>query len=282
MVIDTHVHVFPPEIIEGWEKIAEHEPYFSTLVRGSAHRWATVEDLLASMDENGVSESWICGFGFNDLGLCRVCNEYVADAAIASKGRLRWLCVVPPMVRGAEKEITRCAAAGAIGVGEIFPDGQDWGMEDVRETWRFAGACHEHNMYMLLHVAEYGGPSYPGKGKVGAREMYSFAINHPESLIVAAHWGGGLFLCESMKNARDDIRNVWYDTAAAPFVYDSAVFEAAFKLAPSKILYGSDFPLLTLPRYQRMLNDTDLSSEDVDRLFFRNARELLSTTYCDS
>lgn len=264
MIVDTHVHLFPPEIIEDREKIAEREPHFGEFVRAGGRAWGSAGSLLDAMDEDGVVESWICGFGFDDLGLCKVCNDYAESVASGSNGRLKWLCAVPPMERGATEEIERCASLGAIGVGEVFPDSQGWAMDETRETWRMAGACHENDMYILVHVDGHAAPS-----------AYSFARNHPESVIVMAHWGAGLLWREGMKNAKEDLLNVYYDTASAPLTYEASVFEAAFRLAPQKILYGSNFPLLTLQDYKELINDTDMSGDDVDRMFFRNARDLL-------
>ena len=80
MITDTHVHVFPPDVIRDWEKIARKEAHFASLVRGKVHRWATVEDVVDSMNLTGIDESWIFGFAFEDQGLCRLCNDYVIDA----------------------------------------------------------------------------------------------------------------------------------------------------------------------------------------------------------
>ena len=275
MIIDTHVHIYPPDVIRDREKIAEREPHFGAVLRDGG-RLGTAEDILTEVAGESVVEAWLCGFGFGDLGLCRACNEYAYETARDSDGRLKWLCVVPPMVRGATAEIDRCAALGAIGVGEIFPDAQGWGMDECRETWRIASACHEHSMYLLVNVAEYGGPRCAGKGAVSAKEAYAFARNHPELVIVMARLGGGLFLCESMRNTRGDLRNVFYDTGSVPFVYDSPIFEAGFSVAPHKIVFGSDFPSLRIERYREMLAETRLTDEDVDRLFHKNAMELLS------
>ncbi|MDR1472755.1 MAG: amidohydrolase [Synergistaceae bacterium] len=276
MVIDVHVHVFPPEMIANWERIAEREDYFSSLARSRSHRWATARDLLSAMDEDGVDESWIFGFGFNDLGLCRACNDYVLEVAASSGGHLRPLAVVPPLARGASSEIERCAALGAIGVGEIFPDGQHWLIDDIRETWRVASVCHDNGLFLLVHVAEPIGREYPGKGKIGPREAYALARNHPELKIVMSHWGGGLYMYENMKDARRTLQNVWYDVAATPFLYDSSIFENLRASALSdKILYGSDYPILRFPRYKDMTSQAALTDAENTRLLSGNAAALL-------
>ncbi|MDR3355525.1 MAG: amidohydrolase [Synergistaceae bacterium] len=278
MIIDVHVHVYPPDVISGWERIADREAYFAELVRGKVHRWADADDLLSAMDEDGVDESWICGFGFKDIGLCRLCNDYVLDAAARSKGRLRAMCVVPPMSRGAEAEAERCAELGAIGVGEIFPEGQDWRICDIRETWRLAAVCHERGMFAMIHAAEPVGREYPGKGRTGPREAYLMASNHPELKIILAHWGGGLFIYESMRDVSGTLKNVWYDTAAAPFLYGSNIFECVrMSCVGEKILYGSDYPILRLPRFEKMLDESPLHGEELDALMSGNASKLLAS-----
>ena len=254
MIIDTHVHVYPPEVRDGWQSIAEREALFGAEVRGRVHRWAEADDLIAAMDEDGVDESWICGFGFSDLGLCRMCNDYVIEQASLSGGRLKPIIAVPPLARGAGDEIARCAELGAIGVGELLPEGQGLNIEDIEETWRFAAECQENGLFVLLHVAEPVGRDYPGKGRSGPREAYMFAQNHPELHIVMAHCGGGLFLYEQMPDVRLTLKNVWYDITAAPFVYSPSILNSILASETAgKFLYGSDFPIMRLPRYMRMI-----------------------------
>jgi len=276
MIIDTHVHIYPPEIIASWEDVAEKEDYFASLARGRVHKWADAADVLAAMDEDGVGESWIMGFGFKDLGLCRVCNDYALEAASSSGGRLKALAVVPPVARGACAEIERCASLGAIGVGEIFPDGQDFDITDADETWRFAGACHEAGLFAMIHVAEPVGRDYPGKGQAGPREAYLLASNHPELRIAAAHWGGGLFLYESTREGRLALCNVRYDTAASPFVYGREIFDVcSMPWLRGKIMYGSDFPLLRYPRFARMIDETPIGEDAKNSLLYRAADSFL-------
>jgi predicted TIM-barrel fold metal-dependent hydrolase len=267
LIIDTHVHIYPPEIARASVKIAEREPHFGAMLRDCGDTLAAAEDLLAEMSGEGVAESWVCGFGFSDPGLCRVSNDYAREAARMSDGKLKWLCVVSPAMRGAVAEIERCASLGAIGVGEIDPAAQGWEIDERRETWRVAGACHEHDMYLLVRVDQYGAGAKAGV----------FARNHPELVIAASCLGGGLFLRESMRDARLDLRNVYYDTSATPSVCGSSILDAACRVAPRKIIFGSDFSSLRVACYKETLGEANLSDEDTDRLFCKNAREMLAS-----
>ena len=276
MIIYTHAHIYPPEVMQDWERIASREDYFETLARGRVHKWGTAHDVLEAMEADGVDESWITTFGFKDLGLCRLCNDYAIDAARASGGRLKAMAVVPPTAKGAASEIERCASLGVVGIGEIFPGGQDFDISDPEETWRFAAACHEAGMFAMLHIAEPVGGNYPGKGTIGPSEAYSFARNHPELRVIMAHWGGGLFLYESMREARVALRNVRYDTAASPFVYGWEIFDVcALPWLKGKIMYGSDFPLLRYPGFSRRINESVMGSEAKDFLLYQAAQLFL-------
>ncbi len=271
-VVDTHVHVYPPEVIRNWEKIAAREPYFDTLVRSRVHRWATAEDVLKRMKEDGVDQSWVFGFAFNDPGLCRLCNDYVIDAVRCSEGKLNGLAVVPPLGPGLEEEVARCHDAGLFGVGEVFPEGQGVQIDDSEQTWRLAGVCHERDLALLIHTAEPVGHGYPGKGTVGPREAWGFCSNHPEVKVIFAHWGGGLWLYELMPEMAVMLQNTWYDTAATPFLYTPKLFQTALASGVgSKILYGSDFPLLRWPRYRKMMEEAGLDMEEVEKIASGNA-----------
>ena len=53
-------------------------------------------ELMAAMDSAGVALAIACGWPWLDPGLCREHNDYLADAAGASNGRLAWLGIVAP------------------------------------------------------------------------------------------------------------------------------------------------------------------------------------------
>jgi predicted TIM-barrel fold metal-dependent hydrolase len=270
--VDCHVHIYPPQVIRDWERIAETEPYFGQLARGKVHRWATAEDALAAMDEAGISESWAFGFAFRDLGLCRECNDAVIDFQARHPGRVKGFAVVPPLARGAEEEILRCREKGLWGVGELFPEGQGFDLSDIRQTWRLAGTCHEAGLPVVLHTAEPVGHDYPGKGTVGPKEAAIFCANHPELKVVFAHMGGGLWLYELMPGMSTALQNAWYDTAALPFLYGPAVLKAAWAAGVgNKILFGSDFPILKWPRYDSHIQASGLAEEQVEDLLGGNA-----------
>lgn len=276
MIIDTHVHVYPPRIRDNWQEIAENEEHFGTLASGKVHKWATYEEVIEQMDQDGIDQSWIFGFAFNDMDLCRECNDYVIEAVNAYPDRLKGLSVVHPFGPGVDEEVQRCREAGLVGIGELFPDGQCFDLSDLRQTWRIAGLAYDLDMFLLLHMAEPVGHEYAGKGHSGPREGASFCMNHPEVKVVFAHWGGGLWQYELMPEMKLYLRNAWYDTAASPWLYDPRIFNAASAAGVGdKVIYGSDFPILSWSRYNAMLQNSSLSKDEKNQLLSLNARKII-------
>jgi predicted TIM-barrel fold metal-dependent hydrolase len=78
-----------------------------------------------------------------------------------------------------------------------------------------------------------------------------------------------------MPELREKFRNVYYDTAATPFLYSNAIYRAALALGlGEKILFGSDYPLLPQSRYLPQL--IGLSQLERDRILGGNAERLLA------
>ena len=142
-VIDVHVHVYSEQFVRDRELISKKEPHFDLLTHNKVHKWGTAEQLIQRMDETGVDQSWIFGFAFRDPGLCAICNDYVIDAVRRYPGRLKGFASISPLTRGFAAEAERCADAGLIGVGELFPQGQNFGGRrgGWPPCWRNAGCC---------------------------------------------------------------------------------------------------------------------------------------------
>jgi predicted TIM-barrel fold metal-dependent hydrolase len=117
---------------------------------------------------------------------------------------------------------------------------------------------------------------YPGKTDTGLRQLEAFVCENPGLDIVLAHWGGGLLFYETMKEIKDEFANVYYDTAATPFLYDPGIYRAAGALGLyKKILFGSDYPLLPQSRYFDALEECGLTMEERGCILGENAKKIL-------
>jgi len=284
MKIDFHVHLTPPDIAANWKKYAEKEPYFSLLSRGKVNKFAGAQDVVSMLDKEGFDRAVVFGFAFSDAGLCRYVNDYVIESVKKSRGRLTGFAVVSPRSlsggKNAAAEIERCHDAGLKGVGELYPlpsagflrqrHGID--LEDKKQTQAITGVCKERGIPLMLHAGEPVGHSYPGKSSAALRQLESFISDNSGVKIVLAHWGGGIFLYETMKEIKEAFRDVYYDISATPFLYDERIFQAAKALGLcGKILFGSDFPILPPSRYLAAIEKCGFTESDKELLFGGNA-----------
>ncbi|MDR1875922.1 MAG: amidohydrolase family protein [Synergistaceae bacterium] len=274
--IDFHIHLYPPEIVRDAEKISESEPYFDALTHNSVHKWGTIDDLLPRMERDGVERAVVGGFAFRDMGLCRFCNDYIIDCVKRYPEKLDGMCLVPPLARGFDGEILRCAEAGLIGAGEFFPEGQGIDIADASQTWRLAGVLQEANLCVQWHTAEPVGHSYAGKGSVGPREAALFCMHHPEVRVIFAHLGGGLWLYELMPEMKLYLSNAYYDLAALPWLYEPAILKSIEATGVAdKFLMGTDFPILDSLRYKKAIEMSGISRETIEKINRANAISLL-------
>jgi predicted TIM-barrel fold metal-dependent hydrolase len=78
------------------------------------------------------------------------------------------------------------------------------------------------------------------------------------------------------------LENVWFDTAASPFLYHPEMYRIAGEVVGfDKILFGSDFPLLKPQRYFKEMGDAGLSPDQINRISGLNAQDLLDTVSPD-
>ena len=264
MIIDTHTHIFPAEVIANRERFADRDPWFATLYGSPRAHMATAADLVASLDANGIDRAVTFGFGWRDPGLIRLANDTVIAAVAAYPDRLIGMAVIQPNDADTAQEIDRCARAGLRGVGELMPHGQGYRLSDTRLLTPALEVVAAHDLILLTHTSEPVGHSYPGKGDVNLADLLVFLAAFPAVRVIAAHWGGGLPFYHLMPEIATITANCWYDTAASPFLYTPAVFATvAVSAGADRILWASDYPLLSHARMLRYLEAAAL--DDVTR-----------------
>jgi len=280
MKIDMHVHITPPDIIANWEKYAEKEPYFSLLSNAKHNMFATAEDVIETLKKEDFDKAVVFGFAFCDNGLCKYVNDYVIEKVKQFPDKLIGFAVAAPgkgkKGEEAAKEIERCYNMGLKGVGELFPAGQGIDLANIEETASLTNICKDLNIPLMLHTNEPVGHEYAGKTDVPMKHIEKFVLNNPELKIILAHWGGGIFLYESMKEIKNSFKNVYYDTAITPYIYDEKIYDTIKVMGLcEKILFGSDFPILPPSRYMDGIEKSMLTKEEKQLILGDNAKRLL-------
>ena len=276
MIIDFHTHVFPADIRDNPGRYLDKDTCFAQLYSQEKPRIATAGDLIASMDAAGVDLSVIAGIAWSSRELCFETNDYIMESAARYRGRLIGLGSVQPFADWAPEEVERCARGGIRGIGELRPDESWLDASNSEAMARFTNALKKHGLILLLHSTEPVGHSYPGKGDSTPAVLSRFIEHYPGLKIVLAHWGGGLPFYALMPEVKAALGNVWFDSAASPFLYADDVYRRVASLAgEDRILFGSDYPLISQGRAIDEVNSLGLP-ETVKTLFLGgNAMKLL-------
>lgn len=277
MIIDCHTHIFPGEIRDHREAFCEKDEGFSSIYRNPKAGVAMAEDLIASMDASGVDRSVICGFPWERKDLCALHNEYLLESASRYPDRLIpfvSLQFSDPDWSG--KELEESLGKGAKGVGEAAFYRHEMTLQDIEWMKPVLKRMEDLGIPFLLHVNETIGHPYPGKGITPLERFHELISLFPNLSFWLAHWGGGLLFYELMPEVGKVMTHVYYDTAASPFLYSKKIYSIARQiLGPERVLFGTDFPLLSPQRYFKELGESGLSKEDQERILGFNASRLL-------
>lgn len=276
MIIDCHTHVFPDKVRKDREAFCQKDEGFWSIYKNSKNRVVGVEDLIASMDESGVERSVVCGFPWSQPDLCSLHNQYLMESASRYPHRL--IVFVSLLFSNPDwsgKELDRWVKSGAKGVGEIGFYHREMTFQDIDSMKPILGYMEKQGIPVLLHTNETIGHSYPGKGMTPLERFYELILSFPNLPILLAHWGGGLLFYELMPEVARVMANVYYDTAASPFLYSKKIYAIVSEIVGAeKILFGTDFPLIPPRRYFQELEGSGLPEGDLKKILGLNSLRL--------
>ena len=234
-------------------------------------------ELLEGLKKDGVGKAVTFGFPWRSTALAKIHNDYVLDASRRFPENLVPLACFDPLSDGAMEEAARCFDLGFKGVGELafYADGDQ--AENIRAIRPIVELCREKRALILIHANEPVGHNYPGKAKAGLRFYYDIASECKGLPLILAHWGGGLFFFNTLKKeAQAILQDVYYDTAASPFLYGRDIYRLAIDIiGAEKILFGSDYPLLPPGRYFKEMANAGLDDDEQKKIQGENSNRLL-------
>lgn len=295
LVVDAHVHLYPAEVAldpAGWAA-RRGEPLWAAHVvprpdRRVKQGWADCDRLLRDMDAAGIDRAVILGWYWERHETCLWHNRHALACVRAHRDRLSAFATVQAAAGEAALEEMRWAAGeGFIGLGEMCP--RAFGLSPLDPAWlRVFALAGELAWPVNLHVTDPASRPYPGRVDTPLEEVVGLAARLPELRLILAHWGGGLVLHELNAYARRMLRNVVYDAAATPLLYDARIWSQAVQIAGAeRILFGSDYPLLvyraeqTGPDFRRAVGEVraaGLAPEIEAAILGGNAARLLGFT----
>jgi predicted TIM-barrel fold metal-dependent hydrolase len=280
MIIDFHTHIFPRFFRNERQAFFDKEPTFADLYRSPKSNLAGRDAILRDMDEGQVQKSVVFGFPWESEDYFHRHNDYIIESVQKQTDRLIGFGCFSLQSSQGWKEAERCLEAGLSGVGELAFYHSHFDDKDIESLKDIMGVCAQYDVPIILHTNEPVGHHYPGKTEMSLSRLYYLLKEYPSNKIVLAHWGGGLFFYGLMKKeVKEALRNVWFDTAASPYLYRPDVYRIAAEIVGlDRILLGSDYPLLKPGRYLEEMASVNLPERTIQKISGENAATLLGLT----
>ena len=291
MIIDCHTHAYPSEIVtnpRAWAQV-HGELHWSELVspvdRPSIQGWSNLDSMLVSMDAACVDQAVLLGWYWEHESTCRWHNEAMAKWLQTAPERLIGFAAIYPN----ESVIDQLEAAknmGFRGVGEMHMGLQDF--DSGGTYWQLmARWCVENDWPINCHVTEAAGHDHYGSVPTPLQNFVRLAKTEPDLKLILAHWGGGLAFFEQNHKLQKILKNVYYDCAASPLLYNMRIFKQMVELVGiRKLFFGSDYPLRVFPRLEKnpemmryirtIREESGLCESDLNSLFGANFARMMS------
>ena len=275
--IDSHVHPNTAEArISDGEYVEWAKKYFKT----------GVPDVVsyAEMAEMYRSRKMMCVLLGKDehtvTGLPPIPNDSIAQAMRDFPDAfIGFGAVDPHMGTAAVPEVRRIAELGLRGL-KFHPIQQRF-FPDDREFYPIYEAAQELGLVVLFHMGTTG-IAAGAPGGLGLRLKYGrpihiddVAADFPNLTIIAAHPGwpwSDEVLAVAMHKA-----NVFVDMSGwAPKYFPPAFVQYARTLLQDKMLFGSDWPMLTPERWQKEFAEYNFPQNVIRKIMLENAKRVLS------
>lgn len=260
MIIDFHAHIYP-------EKIAEKATQAVGAFYGDAPMaWhGKPEELIQSGNKIGVVRYIVHSVATKPEQVESI-NNFILDAC-KKYPQFTGFATMHPDFENFEAELERVHKAGLRGI-KLHPDFQKFQC-DMPKMDAFYDKCAALKMPVLFHAGDcrydFSGP----------KRIAHVLEKHPDLTVIAAHFGGYTEWKDAVKYLVG--KNVYFDTSSTLW---KLPLEDADKMIKAhgvdKFLFGSDFPMWDHEDELSRFNKLNLTEEEREKIFYKNAEKLLS------
>lgn len=263
MVIDFHTHIFPDKIAAGTiKKLAD--------VCGiEAATDGTLVGLKKSMNENNVDISVVLPVVTKPAQFDTV-NTFAAE--ITGKEGIISFGGIHPDTEDYRTKLDRIKEMGLLGI-KLHPDYQETFIDEPKYV-RLIQYATEIGLIVIIHAGlDIGLPDPIHCPPDRTAKMLS-QIDNENARIVLAHMGG----FDQWDEVEECLvgKNVWFDTGVCLGVIPDEQFARIVKNhGADRIVFATDSPWSDQKKSQEILKRQDLTEEELERILYRNAQELL-------
>lgn len=233
-------------------------------------RGVTLEQMIDEMDSAGVERVMLSAFGYGDVHI--ITNEEVSEVVAKHPDRFTGVGTVDPRGKPMDvlREIERLAKDLGLRGLRLEPYGYGNGMvgapPNEKMYWPVYAKCVELGLPVAIQVG-HTGPLLPSEA---GRPIYldEVALAFPELVIIGCHLGQPWH--EEMMILAWKHPNVYVETSArAPKHWPESFVKFASTYGQDKVLWATDYPLLSFERTLKELRDLGLK-DDVYRKIVRD------------
>ncbi|MCM8550159.1 amidohydrolase family protein [Streptomyces sp. STCH 565 A] len=277
--IDVHTHAEVSRSGHGAlspELFGASEEYF----KAHGHRQATIDEMAAHYRERRMAAVVFTVDAEHATGHPRIANEEVAENCAAHADVLiPFASVDPHKGRAGVREARRLVEEHGVRGFKFHPSIQAFSPND-RLAYPLYEAIEELGVPALFHTGQTGiGAGVPGGG--GIRLKYSdpmlvddVAVDFPELRIILAHpsfpWQDEALAVATHKPYVHIDLSGW-----SPKYFPPQLVRYANTLLKDKVLFGSDYPVITPDRWLADFGKLDIKPEVRPRILKDNAARLL-------
>ncbi len=269
----------PAAIIDAWMQITTPrlaaEPWMAPLLRWTGQSAdALLPDApatLAAMDEAGVETALISAWT-GPTGVL-ISNDETAENAARSGGRLRAVMSVDlndPM--GAVREIRKRAGEGFVGV-RALP--WLWGLPpNDRRFYPIYAACIDAGLPFCTQIGHTGPLRTSEYGRL-IPYLEDALLDFPELVVVGGHTGFPWI--DEVATLMHKFPNFYVDTSAYVLHrLPPGLVQLMKNEGKTRVLFGSNWPMLTPARCLKGLDALNLDEETADLFLRENARRVFN------
>jgi hypothetical protein len=282
VAIDVHTHAevggdghtsLSPELM------AASAAYF----KAQGHRQPSIDEIAAHYRERRMAAVVFTVDAEHATGHPRIPNEEVAESCAAHPGVLiPFASIDPHKGRAGVREARRLVSQHGVRGFKFHPSMQGFSPDD-RLAYPLYEAIEELGVPALFHTGQTGiGAGVPGGGGIRLRLsnpmlVDDVAVDFPELRIILAHpsfpWQDEALAVATHKPY------VYIDLSGwSPKYFPPQLVRYANTLLQDKVLFGSDYPVLTPDRWLADFDKLDIKPEVRPKILKTNAARLLNLT----
>ena len=261
MKIDTHIHAYTDSIAE--RVIAK----LTATADCPCYTNGTIKGASEMLTANGIDYGVLLPIATKPTQQETI-NNWAKDVY---KGNIISFGTVHPLAGTALDELDRIKELGLKGV-KLHHDYQGVYIFD-EHCHRIYKRCEELGLPVVFHMGY--DPVSPLVHRAMPYDLIELSEMYPKLNFIGAHMGGN-YAWEHVLKYAAGLPNVYFDTAFVAKDIDRSVFaQIVKKHGADKILFASDLPWSDPQEEINLVEELDIPASDKDRIFYKNAVELL-------